>query len=136
MLIVRQGCMFRCLLVAPFGHRVMSELSLPSGVERKSDFGAVRAAFDPEADMRGLPPAVPLPRGWDPKGDARYNETGLVEPSASNASMIRSRVFLSGATSDMANRLALAPATSLNANCIRASFSQASSAPGAIWVIL
>src|SRR5262249_54607214 len=105
------------------------------GVRRAwEDAGSHRA---PRRAVWRMPPAgcASSTRG-DPKGDARYNETGLVEPSALNASMIRSRVFLSGATSDMANRLALAPATSLNANCIRASFSQASSAPGAIWVIL
>jgi hypothetical protein len=33
--------------MALFGHRAMSELSPLSGVKRKWDFGAVRAAFDP-----------------------------------------------------------------------------------------
>jgi hypothetical protein len=33
--------------MAPNGHAVMSDPSLLSGVKRKSDFGAVRAAFDP-----------------------------------------------------------------------------------------
>jgi hypothetical protein len=35
------------LLLALFGHGAMSELSPLSGVKRKLDFGAVRAAFDP-----------------------------------------------------------------------------------------
>jgi hypothetical protein len=41
--------LLRCmsLLLAPFGHGVMSELSPLSGVKLKLDFGAVRAAFDP-----------------------------------------------------------------------------------------
>jgi hypothetical protein len=41
--------MLRCmsLLLALFGHGPMSELSPLSGVKRKLDFGAVRAAFDP-----------------------------------------------------------------------------------------
>src|SRR5258706_14809017 len=38
----------RCRLMALFGHRAMSDLSPFSGVKRKSDFGAVRAAFDPK----------------------------------------------------------------------------------------
>src|SRR3546814_6066250 len=78
---------------------------------------------------------MPFRRDHDPKGNELYGETGLVGSSASNASMIRPRVSLSGATSDMASRLALAPATSLNANCRRAKFCQASSPPGAIRVI-
>jgi hypothetical protein len=42
-------CLLRCmsLLLALFGHGEMSELSPLSGVKLKSDFGAVRAAFDP-----------------------------------------------------------------------------------------
>src|SRR5260221_7143246 len=39
-------------LLALFGHGAMSDLSPLSGVKRKLDFGAVRAAFDPEADMQ------------------------------------------------------------------------------------
>ncbi len=35
-------------LMALFGHGAMSDLSPLSGVKRKLDFGAVRAAFDPE----------------------------------------------------------------------------------------
>jgi len=34
--------------LAPFGRGAMSELSPLSGAKRKLDFGAVRAAFDPE----------------------------------------------------------------------------------------
>src|SRR6266404_3014329 len=34
--------------LARFGHGAMSDLSPLSGAERKLDFGAVRAAFDPE----------------------------------------------------------------------------------------
>jgi hypothetical protein len=34
--------------MALFGHGAMSDLSPLSGVKRKLDFGAVRAAFDPE----------------------------------------------------------------------------------------
>ena len=34
--------------IARNGHAAMSDLSPLSGVKRKSDFGAVRAAFDPE----------------------------------------------------------------------------------------
>jgi len=33
--------------MALFGHGAMSDLSPLSGVKRKLDFGAVRAAFDP-----------------------------------------------------------------------------------------
>src|SRR5258706_7597201 len=36
---------------ALFGHGAMSDLSPLSGVKRKLDFGAVRAAFDPNADF-------------------------------------------------------------------------------------
>jgi hypothetical protein len=36
------------LLLARFGYGATSELSLLSGVKLKSDFGSVRAAFDPE----------------------------------------------------------------------------------------
>src|ERR1700694_2492869 len=35
----------------PFGHGAMSELSPLSGVERKLDFGAIRAAFDPKRSL-------------------------------------------------------------------------------------
>jgi hypothetical protein len=35
--------------VQVFGHGAMSELSPPSGVKRKLDFGALRAAFDPRS---------------------------------------------------------------------------------------
>ena len=38
-------------LMALFGHGAMSELSPLSGVKLKSDFGAVRAAFDPQGDL-------------------------------------------------------------------------------------
>src|SRR3546814_10840493 len=74
---------------------------------------------DPSEDLHGVPKqsggaAMPFRRDHDPKGNELYDETGLVGSSASNASMIRPRVSLSGATSDMASRLALAPATSLN----------------------
>jgi hypothetical protein len=45
-------------LCARFGHGAMSELSPLSGVKLKSDFGAVRAAFDPTPTLhcthRGL----------------------------------------------------------------------------------
>jgi hypothetical protein len=34
--------------MAPFGHGAMSESSPLSGGERKSDLGAVRAAFNPK----------------------------------------------------------------------------------------
>ena len=36
-----------CLFVALFGHGAMSDLSPLSGVEQRSDSGAVRTAFDP-----------------------------------------------------------------------------------------
>ena len=36
-------------LAALFGHGAMSDLSPLSGAKRKLDFGAVRAAFDPNA---------------------------------------------------------------------------------------
>src|SRR5258705_12124927 len=39
------------LLMALFEPHAMSELSPLSGVKRKSDFGAVRAAFDPTATL-------------------------------------------------------------------------------------
>jgi len=41
--------LLRCMspILAPFGHGAMSELSPLSGAKLKSDFGAVRAAFDP-----------------------------------------------------------------------------------------
>src|SRR3546814_4094794 len=88
----------------------------------------------PSEDLHGVPKqsggaAMPFRRDHDPKGNELYGETGLVGSSASNASMIRPRVSLSGATSDMASRLALAPATSLNANCRRAKFCQRSEEP-------
>src|SRR5258707_9673609 len=38
---------------ALFGHGAMSELSPPLGVKRKSVFGAVRAAFDPQETSAG-----------------------------------------------------------------------------------
>src|SRR5258707_8064686 len=38
--------------LAPLRHGAMSELSPLSGVRRKSHFGAVRAAFDPNATLR------------------------------------------------------------------------------------
>ena len=49
--------LLRCmsLVVALFGHGAMSELSPLSGVKLKSDFGAVRAAFDPKRASE-LPP--------------------------------------------------------------------------------
>jgi hypothetical protein len=45
--------LLRCMsqLLAQRGHGAMSELSPLSGVKLKSDFGAVRAAFDPEGDL-------------------------------------------------------------------------------------
>src|SRR5258708_9618461 len=39
------------LNLALFGHGAMSDLSPLSGVKRKLDFGAVRAAFDPRTDI-------------------------------------------------------------------------------------
>jgi hypothetical protein len=41
------------LLLALFGHDAMSELSQLSGVKRKSDLGAVRAAFGRVEMWRG-----------------------------------------------------------------------------------
>jgi hypothetical protein len=38
-------------LMARTGHGLMSDLSPLSGVERKLDFGVVRSAFDPKADI-------------------------------------------------------------------------------------
>jgi hypothetical protein len=38
--------------VALFGHDPMSDLSPLSGVKRKLDFGAVRAAFDPKETFK------------------------------------------------------------------------------------
>jgi hypothetical protein len=42
--------MLRCMSpeVALFGHGAMSARSPLSGVKRKSDFGAVRSAYDPK----------------------------------------------------------------------------------------
>jgi hypothetical protein len=39
-------------MLALFGHGAMSELSPLSGGKRKSDFGAVRSAFDPTLTKR------------------------------------------------------------------------------------
>jgi hypothetical protein len=44
----------RLPLLARNGHRGMSDLSPLSGVERKSDLGAVRSAFDPTATFARL----------------------------------------------------------------------------------
>ena len=43
-----------CPLLALFGHGAMSDLSPLSGVKRKLDFGAVRAAFDPNQTSGAL----------------------------------------------------------------------------------
>ena len=47
-------------LLALFGHGLMSDLSMLSGVKRKSDFWAVRSAFEtqprPNADTSPYPP--------------------------------------------------------------------------------
>src|SRR6266403_1320872 len=42
-----RGHICECLFLALFGHGAMSDLSPLSGVKRKLDSGAVRAAFDP-----------------------------------------------------------------------------------------
>src|SRR6266436_9800569 len=54
-----------------FGHGAMSDLSPLSGVKRKLDFGAVRAAFDPERKSGSFnifrptgPPASSKCRAW------------------------------------------------------------------------
>ena len=56
-------CLLRCMSpnLAPNGHGVMSELSPLSREKRKSDFGAVRAAFDPK---RKSPPPMEAPAGY------------------------------------------------------------------------
>src|SRR5258705_4517172 len=56
--------------VKVFGHGTMSELSPLSGVKRKLDFGAVRAAFDPQPTLESEAPRVRhthrdrLPHTW------------------------------------------------------------------------
>ena len=44
-------CGSACPFVARNGHGAMFELSLLSGVKLKSDFGAVRSAFDPKRTL-------------------------------------------------------------------------------------
>src|SRR5260370_20210785 len=52
-------------LMALFGHGARSWLSPLSGVQRKSDFGAVRAAFDPERTSQSQSRPVVPARGPD-----------------------------------------------------------------------
>jgi hypothetical protein len=61
----------KCRLLALLGHGVMSELSPFSEGKRKSDFGAVRAAFDPTATL-----AVHCGNGLD-AGFSPYQSDGL-----------------------------------------------------------
>jgi hypothetical protein len=67
-------CLLRCmsLLLALFGHGEMSELSPLSGVKLKSDFGDVRAAFDP-----GCVKTFFLPQKLHATGDDPRRHDGL-----------------------------------------------------------
>jgi hypothetical protein len=49
------------MAAALFGHGEMSELSPLSGVKLKSDFGAVRAAFDPKPTLAASKEIFNLP---------------------------------------------------------------------------
>ena len=60
------GCTF-------FGHAAMSDMSPLSGVKRKSDFGAVRAAFDSTATL-----AVQCGNGFHGYQCARLNRYDAV----------------------------------------------------------
>jgi hypothetical protein len=62
---------------APFGHGAISELSPLSGVKLKSDFGAVRAAFDqPFSDFAGQRFTTPA-RSANSKWGSFLNEPDL-----------------------------------------------------------
>jgi hypothetical protein len=53
--------------LALFGHGTMSELSPLSGVKRKLDFAAIRAAFDPTAEVHTCHVQAVLKRNSSPR---------------------------------------------------------------------